>query len=1055
MNNLCSIITTPLHPNQYYDMDSINKKAIIIGAGPAGLTAAYELLKRTDIIPIILEKSREIGGISKTINYKGNRMDIGGHRFFSKNDRVMHWWLSILPLQREEGQPFTIKYQNRSREISTDELPAEEQIIHPDKVMLVRKRLSRIYFLRKFFTYPITLSVETLRKLGIMRTITILFSYLKAQLFPRKPEKSLEDFMINRFGKTLYELFFRDYTEKVWGVPCNKISAEWGAQRIKGVSITKAIQHAVQETIKKKRKDVEDISQKDIETSLIEQFLYPKFGPGQLWEEVARQVQEMGGIIYMHNDVKYIHTSDSHVTAITAVNKETGEELHLEGDYFFSTMPVKELIAGISGEIPANVQEIAAGLQYRDFITVGILLKRLSFLDKHTGEWKPLQLQDTWIYIQEKDVQVGRLQLFNNWSPYMVKDPDTVWIGMEFFCNETDDFWKLSDTRIAELAIQELEKIGLAAAENVLDSTVVRVEKTYPAYFGAYEHFDTVRAYTDQLENLFLIGRNGMHKYNNADHSMLTAMVAVDNIAAGITSKENIWAINTEQEYHEEKSSDDSPAKVASASLPFKDFLLHTKKNKVFFWIAGIAILLQFIVFKYLYFTPGFVDGDSYTYLETAYRNSNINTYPIGYSRFLRIFSTFTKSHIALVGFQYLLLQGSSLFFIFTLAWLYKPGKVVFAILFCCMVFNPAFLYMSNYITSDALFLGLSLIWFTLLLWIIHRPAPKQIIIHAVIILLAFTVRYNALFYPVVGAIAFILSRQPIRMKIAGIVASVLLIAGFMYHTSNQYNKLTGIRQFSPFSGWQMANNALYAYRFLQDKKPVNLPPRFRQLDQTVRTYFDTTRNPYAHPQETLIANTWYMWDPISPLQIYMNKQFDKDSTAGRLKRWAAMGPLYADYGSYLIKQYPAAFTVYFMLPNLLKYYAPPVEFLDTYNMGKDSIQPIAQVWFGLKSAKVKTHFKDLKVTILNFYPVLVGILNVVFLVGLIGFAILKGFKKQKLLSGGLLLVFGLWLVNFGFSVFASQIALRFQMLPVLVFMSFALLLIEYVWKEAFTEGEK
>src|SRR4051812_10522599 len=271
------------------------KTAVIIGAGPAGLTAAFELLRNTNIKPIVLEKSDQMGGISKTINYKGNRMDIGGHRFFSKSDRVMNWWMNIMPPVQDS---FTINYQNKSRDVKANGVPLDD-----DKVMLVRKRLSRIYFLRKFFTYPITLSIETLRKLGVFRTFAILFSYLKAQLFPRKPEKSLEDFMINRFGLTLYELFFRDYTEKVWGVPCHEISAEWGAQRIKGVSIRKAIQHAVQEITRKKRKNTGDIAQKDTETSLIEQFLYPKFGPGQLWEEVARQVQEMGGIIHMHYEV--------------------------------------------------------------------------------------------------------------------------------------------------------------------------------------------------------------------------------------------------------------------------------------------------------------------------------------------------------------------------------------------------------------------------------------------------------------------------------------------------------------------------------------------------------------------------------------------------------------------------------------------------------------------------------------------------------------------------------------------------------------------------------
>jgi protoporphyrinogen oxidase len=544
----------------------MSKKAIIIGAGPAGLTAAYELLTRTDIIPVILEKSGDIGGISKTVNYKGNRMDIGGHRFFSKSDRVMKWWLQILPLAESADKNFTIQYQNKSTEIINDRNGNR----HPqdaDKVMLVRKRLSRIYFLRQFFTYPISLSIDTLRKLGVGRTFAILVSYLKAQLFPRKPENSLADFMINRFGKTLYELFFRDYTEKVWGVPCQEIPAEWGAQRIKGVSISKAIAHAVKEVTRKKQKTSGDISQKDTETSLIEQFLYPKLGPGQLWEEVARQVQEMGAVIHMHYNVEKIYTTDGGVTGLAAVNNQTGASLYLEGDYFFSTMPVKELIADIEGPVPVKVQEVAAGLQYRDFITVGILLNRMAAKDPATGEWKRLDLKDNWIYIQDTGVKVGRLQIFNNWSPYMVANPDTVWVGMEFFCNDTDDFWKLPDEQIKAIAIKELEMIGLIAASDVLDSTVLRVEKTYPAYFGAYEQFDVVREYTDSLRNLFLVGRNGMHKYNNADHSMLTAMVAVDNIAGGVEGKENIWAINTEQEYHEEKGEGDKtmPEKITAS----------------------------------------------------------------------------------------------------------------------------------------------------------------------------------------------------------------------------------------------------------------------------------------------------------------------------------------------------------------------------------------------------------------------------------------------------------------------------------------------------------
>ncbi|BAV07733.1 UDP-galactopyranose mutase [Filimonas lacunae] len=529
----------------------MKKTAIIIGAGPAGLTAAYELLTRTDIVPVILEKSGDIGGISKTVNYKGNRIDIGGHRFFSKSDRVMNWWLQFMPVQDDTGA-LEISYQNKTRQLnSRGEIKQGQE----DKVMLVRNRLSRIYFLRKFFSYPIKLSVDTLRKLGLVTTFQIMYSYLHARLRPLKEEKSLEDFFINRFGKKLYHLFFKDYTEKVWGVPCKNISAEWGAQRIKGVSISAALAHAVKSALYKEGKKKGDIHQKDVETSLIEKFLYPKFGPGQLWEEVARQIQEMGGTILMHENVQGIEGHKGKIASITTQNAYTNECTSWEGDYYFSTMPVQELIAGLDDVVPSAVQQIAAGLQYRDFITVGVLLKKLSS-----------KLEDTWIYIQEKDVKVGRLQLFNNWSPFMVNDPDTVWVGMEYFCNTTDDFWKQPDEAIKQTGIAELKKMGLALPEDVLDATVLRMEKTYPAYFGTYERFDELRRFTDQYTNLFLVGRNGMHKYNNADHSMLTAMVAVDNIVAGYSNKDNIWSINTEQEYHEEKKEEVARVTVVNAT---------------------------------------------------------------------------------------------------------------------------------------------------------------------------------------------------------------------------------------------------------------------------------------------------------------------------------------------------------------------------------------------------------------------------------------------------------------------------------------------------------
>lgn len=541
----------------------MKKTAIIIGAGPAGLTAAYELLTRTDIVPVILEKSGDIGGISKTVNYKGNRIDIGGHRFFSKSDRVMEWWLQFMPIQQEGNGQVQVSYQNKTRLVQLNNNGADKK---GDKVMLVRQRLSRIYFLRKFFAYPIKLSVDTLRKLGLVTTLQIMYSYLYSRLRPRKQEQSLEDFFINRFGKKLYLLFFKDYTEKVWGVPCKDISAEWGAQRIKGVSISAAIAHAVKSTFRT-RKGKGDIHQKDVETSLIEQFLYPKLGPGQLWEEVARQIQEMGGSILMHENVTGIEGHKGRIESVTTRNAYSNTTAIWEGDYFFSTMPVQELIAGLDDVVPSAIQQIAAGLQYRDFITVGVLLKKLSG-----------KLEDTWIYIQEKDVKVGRVQLFNNWSPYMVSDPDTVWIGMEYFCNVTDDFWKLKDEAIKELGIKELQQMGLADAADVLDATVLRMEKTYPAYFGTYERFDELRRFIDQYTNLFLVGRNGMHKYNNADHSMLTAIVAVDNIAAGITSKDNLWSINTEQEYHEEKKAEEPKVTVINRAPVVSGDLAETEK---------------------------------------------------------------------------------------------------------------------------------------------------------------------------------------------------------------------------------------------------------------------------------------------------------------------------------------------------------------------------------------------------------------------------------------------------------------------------------------------
>ena len=519
-----------------------NRKAVIVGAGPAGLTAALEFLRRSDIEPIVLEGSDEIGGLSRTVQFKENRMDIGGHRFFSKNDWVMNWWTQLLPIEPSVASDTTIRYQNKERSVSAPtpvDGPANE-----DLVMLVRRRQSRIYFLRKFFDYPVTLTVGTLRGLGLTRTVKVGASYLLAKFNQRKPERSLEDFLINRFGRQLYLTFFKSYTEKVWGVSCDKISAEWGSQRIKGLSLTTAITHILKRALKRRSNN---ISQKGTETSLIEQFLYPKYGPGQLWEHVASLVKKKGGSVLLGWRVDKVLTEDNRVIAIEATNKE-GERRRFEGDYFFSTMPIRDLIHSLDVPVPSDVREVSDGLMYRDFVTVGLLVEKLQLTE---ADGSPLK--DTWIYIQEPDVLLGRLQIFNNWSPYMVADPAKTWVGLEYFCYDTDELWKLPDDKLLKFAIGELEKIGILRSENVIDGHVVRVPKTYPAYFGTYDRFDVIRNYMDGYKNLFLVGRNGMHKYNNQDHSMLTARTAVDNILAGVVDKANVWDINTEQEYHEEQ----------------------------------------------------------------------------------------------------------------------------------------------------------------------------------------------------------------------------------------------------------------------------------------------------------------------------------------------------------------------------------------------------------------------------------------------------------------------------------------------------------------------
>ena len=528
------------------------KIAIIIGAGPAGLTAAYELLKTTkDVMPVIYEENDHVGGIAKTVNYKGNRMDMGGHRFFSKSDKVMNWWQNILPIEQAKNDPdasIDLHYQNKTTKINLQKNTPPAGNRDKDAVMLVRSRLSRIFFLNKFFDYPITLNIRTIRNLGFFRIIKIGFSYMKACIFQVK-EVSLEDFLINKFGKELYLTFFKDYTEKVWGVPCSEISAEWGAQRIKGLSIMKAIGHMIKQLFP----TTPDIEQKNTETSLIQRFLYPKLGPGQMWEEVLKRIVEEGGKIHYNKKATGLYMQGKDIGEVEISDTATGQTERIKGDYFFSTMPVRDLINVIHPEAPRKVLEVARGLMYRDFITVGLLMKKLKIKNETSIKTDHDIIPDNWIYIQEKGVHLGRLQIFNNWSPFLVKDPDTVWMGLEYFCNEGDELWNKTDEEFMSFAIDELASINIIDRSDVLDQTITRVPKAYPAYFGSYKDFHIIRDFTDSIENLFMIGRNGMHKYNNQDHSMLTAMKAVENIKEGIKSKEALWNINTEQDYHESK----------------------------------------------------------------------------------------------------------------------------------------------------------------------------------------------------------------------------------------------------------------------------------------------------------------------------------------------------------------------------------------------------------------------------------------------------------------------------------------------------------------------
>lgn len=512
----------------------MKKKVVIIGAGPAGITAAYELLREPEKYEVVLlEASDLVGGISRTVQHGKNRIDIGGHRFFSKDDRVMEWWRNILEYQGLPSKDDKILGRD-SRLVSGGPDPEKE-----DEVFLIRHRVSRIYYKGKFFDYPISFKPQTFLNMGFLTSLLAGFSYLGSCIH-KLPEDSLENFYINRFGRKLYSMFFEGYTEKLWGRHPRVISADWGAQRVKGLSIWALVVNVFQKLLPGKNKKVE--------TSLIEEFYYPKFGPGQLWEKALSIVQEKGAVVIFGAKVSKIERNGQRLTAVLCENGE-----RIEADEVISSMPLKELAESIP-DMPAEAKRIAEGLPYRDFVTVGLLVNKLALKNQTKITTLGNIVPDCWIYVQDTGVKLGRIQIFNNWSPYMLEDPEnTVWIGLEYFCEEGDSFWNLEEKACIELAVSELKKIGVIdETTRILESCRERVQKAYPAYFDTYGEMDQLVETLNGFENLCCVGRNGQHRYNNMDHSMVTSFVAAD-VIRGKAKKEDLWAVNTEKEYHEEK----------------------------------------------------------------------------------------------------------------------------------------------------------------------------------------------------------------------------------------------------------------------------------------------------------------------------------------------------------------------------------------------------------------------------------------------------------------------------------------------------------------------
>jgi protoporphyrinogen oxidase len=522
--------------------DLSGKSVIIIGAGPAGVTAGYKLLQSDRSVRVtILEESEVVGGIAKTVEHNGNRMDIGGHRFFSKDPDVNAMWQDLMPLQ---GRPaFDDKILGRRVSVAPDGPDPEET----DCVMLSRTRVSKIYYKRHFFDYPIKMNLKTALNMGLVTTLEAGISYFCAVL-NKLPEHSLENFYINCFGRKLYTMFFEGYTEKLWGRHPRDISASWGAQRVKGLSIFAVVKDMLSKIIpagcRRGRKT---------ETSLIGEFHYPKYGVGQFWETVASEFEKMGGTIRKNHKVVQILTQDNLVREVICETPEG--KVSFRADDVISSMPLKDLVGGMN-DVPRRISEIAAGLPYRDFVTVGILVDRINL--RNETKLKTLNdiIPDCWIYVQDTGVKMGRIQIFNNWSPYLVQDPEhSLWIGLEYFCREGDEYWNMPEAEWKDYAVSELVRMDiLNQDEPIRDYHVEKVKKAYPAYFDTYEYMDELKNYLDSIGNLYCVGRNGQHRYNNMDHSMVTAFEAVKAILSGQSGDKNaIWNVNTEKEYHEEQ----------------------------------------------------------------------------------------------------------------------------------------------------------------------------------------------------------------------------------------------------------------------------------------------------------------------------------------------------------------------------------------------------------------------------------------------------------------------------------------------------------------------